>query len=188
MKVALETINPNEISLLWDMDGTMAHIFVPGYLSKIFYPDFFLSLEPYPSTIEAIKYIHEKRPDIKQFSCSSLTPTEYCEQEKDKWLDIHLGEEILPKSRRIFVPDGESKADFIPGPITKNLFLVDDYTLRCMEIRDAGGIAMKYRNKINCINGVWDGIIVNGLADGETLAKEILHNIDKTRNNIRVVV
>ena len=185
-KVELERINPNEKTLLWDMDGTLAHIFVPGFLEKVFFPDFFLNLEPYENSIKAIKIIHNERPDIKQYICSSLTPTLFCEKEKNKWVDIFVGKDIIPVNRRIFVPSGESKADFIPGEITKNLFIVDDYTLRCMEITEAGGTAMKYRNRINCVNGTWKGLIVNGLSTGESLAREIIYNIDATSAKIAI--
>ena len=170
-KKKLEPIS-NEKVILWDQDGTMANIFVNGFLEKVFYPGFFEGLDEYPETIKAIKEIHRRHPHIKQYLCSTLTPTKHCETEKNGWLDVRIGD-IIPMNRRIFVPHGSKKSDCIPGDISK-VMIVDDYSTNCFDVKEAGGMAVKYKNDINCKNGTWKGPIVNGLGTYKTIYQELM--------------
>lgn len=170
-KVVLEMIGDEKV-ILWDQDGTMAYIFVAGFLEKVFDVGFFESLEDYPETIKAIKEIHKRHPHIKQYLCSTLTPTPHCEEEKNKWLDERIGD-IIPISRRIFVPSGGNKAEHIPGNI-KNVIIIDDYTKNCVDVENAGGTAIKFKNDINCKNGTWTGRRVDGLGNYMSIYREIM--------------
>lgn len=169
----VEKIKKDEMVLIWDQDGTLANIFEPGFLEKIFTKGFFLNLVPYENSIGTIKKIHKEYPHIKQYLCTILTPTPHCKKEKNLWMDNQIGD-IIPPNRRIFVPYGKSKPDYIPGYLSKNIVFIDDYTKNCQELEEAGITVLKFKNNINCVHGKWRGKVVDGMATVDQLTQDIL--------------
>ena len=79
------------------------------------------------TVINAVKVIMETRPEVEVSILSvSLSDSPYAQAEKNELLDMYLPQ--IPKERRIFPPCGADKKEFIPGGISQNDYLLDDYT------------------------------------------------------------
>lgn len=132
--------------LYLDMDGTLARFHDEvKYLERMYEKDFFLSLRPFHSVVDAIRILAaEGVIEIYVLSCCI---TEYSKEEKAAWLKAFLPE--IPESNYIFVNVGENKAKSLGHPITKDDVLLDDYNLNLGEWQDAGGTSIKLVNNIN---------------------------------------
>ena len=129
-----------------DMDGTLARFHDEvKYLERMYEKDFFLSLSPFSSVVDAIRILATTE-NVEVFVLSSCV-TDYCKEEKKKWLRAFLPE--IPESNYIFVDMGENKAKSLGHPISKDDVLLDDYNLNLGEWQDAGGLSIKLVNNIN---------------------------------------
>lgn len=131
--------------LFVDMDGVLAEwkpasipLQLPQnkiqkYLNDILYEEgYFLKLHPYKNVVEAIKQIIQQNEiDVYILSCvlpnNENYPNSNPLHDKNKWLDQQFGN-LLPNSHRIFVPDGEPKAEHIPFVLSNQDYLLDDYS------------------------------------------------------------
>ncbi len=139
-----------EKRLFVDMDGVMSRLHDRiNYLERMFEKNFFRDLEPFENMVEAVKIFKETHPEVKVYVLSATVNGEppYCEEEKHAWLDKHLPE--IPKEQRIFTPMGKHKAEFVPGGLTKDDYLLDDYNKGLYQFMYDGGRAIKCHNNIN---------------------------------------
>lgn len=142
--------NTEKQRLFVDMDGTLARFHdQANYLERMFEKDFFRDLEPFENMVEGIRQFIHDHPDVEVFILSARVIGEppYCEAEKNAWIDEHLPE--IDQAHRIYTDMGKSKAEYIPGGISKNDYLLDDYNKGLNLWLYDGGSAIKCHNNIN---------------------------------------
>ena len=133
--------------IFFDMDGVLARFYDQAkYLERMWEKDFFWLLEPYTNTIELVRSLI-KETDAEIFILSACNPGSSAMEEKERWLDLFLPE--IAKENRVFCFVGENKAEKVPGGITKNDFLIDDYTHNLLQWKEAGGTGIKFINNVN---------------------------------------
>ena len=142
-------------------------------LNKILYtPHYFESLKPHKEVVDAIKLIIKK--DIAEVFIMSwyledkdnISPL----QQKNNWTDYNLPE--IDQTHRIFVPNGENKADYVPGGIRSTDYLLDDFT-KNLKAFSSQGKGIKLLNQINSSHGTWQGPSVSYDCPAEELSKDI---------------
>ena len=139
-----------------DMDGTLAEFIPTTTLEELFEEGYFKNLKPHMTLVDAIKTIIAQT-DINVYILSAyLTDSKYALKEKNEWLDKYLSE--IPRSRRIFCPCGENKANYIPGGIKPTSMMLSDYSYELLLWRESGGFGAKFMNGINGNNGTWEGV------------------------------
>jgi len=136
--------------LFVDMDGTLARFHDQvNYLERMYEKDFFRNLTSFENMVAGVRQFIQLYPDVDVYILSAKVIGEppYCEMEKHAWLDRHLPE--IVGERRIFTEMGRPKAEYIPGGLTKNDFLLDDYNKGLNQWLFDGGSAIKCHNNIN---------------------------------------
>jgi 5'(3')-deoxyribonucleotidase len=138
-----------KVNLFLDMDGTLAKFYAnPNYMEKMFEPNYFATLKPY-AIVDTIKEIIKEMPIVKVMVLSACVDTEYCEEEKQIWLDHYLPE--IPQENRAFCKVGEDKTDLARLLVGKDdiNILLDDYSVNLEQWQAQGWVAIKYVNGIN---------------------------------------
>lgn len=175
--------------LFLDMDGTLAKFHdEANYLERMYEEDFFYNLAPFENMLEGAKLFMQQHPDIPVYVISSCVDSPFCVNDKHRWLDDHLN---IPRENRIFPPMGASKADFIPGGVSKEDFLLDDYNRGLNQFMYDGGSAIKCHNNINqkglgahggSAGNLWVGPMVHVDDKPEMIAAEIAQCMGLTYN------
>ena len=167
--------------LFVDMDGTLVVFKTIDTIETLYEKGYFAELEPIPNTINAIRSIIEEHPEIEVHVLSAyLEDSKYALQEKNSWLNQYLPE-IDPK-KRIFVPCGEDKKEYIPEGIRATDYLIDDYTLNLVKWQPpAKGI--KLLNGINHTKGTWEHDCISCKKDASVLAQNI---VDVMKGKVRI--
>lgn len=142
---------PKNVNLFLDMDGTLAKFYAnPNYMEKMFEPNYFATLKPY-AIVNTIKEIISKMPIVKIIVLSACVDTEYCETEKEMWLDRYLPE--IPQENRAFCKVGDNKTDLAKLLVNKDdiNILLDDYSVNLEQWQEQGEnwLPIKYINGIN---------------------------------------
>lgn len=164
-------MNQNK-KLLVDMDGTVCKFQKVDALEDLYEKGYFWNLDPITNVIDAVKKIIEEEPDIEVYILSSvLTDSKYALQEKNAWLDKYLPE--IPPERRIFPPCGDDKKKYVPGGVTENDFLLDDYT-NVLRLWNPPGKGIKIMNGINGTNGTWKADKLSIEKSSEELKRNIV--------------
>ncbi len=181
--------------LFVDMDGTLAEwrnitlkidtdedrAKVLDILNEILLtPGYYSSLKPHEAMIEAVKELAEMDFEIYILSCAiekDGIPSPITE--KIEWLKQYLP--FIPEDHRIFVPDGKNKADYIPGGISANDFLLDDYTKNLKDFENAGGSGIKVCNYVNGSKGRWTGSSVSISYRPEEIASAVRQIVSEGR-------
>ena len=138
-----------KVNLFLDMDGTLAKFYAnPNYMEKMFEPNYFATLKPY-AIVDTIKEIIKEMPIVKVMVLSACVDTEYCEEEKQIWLDHYLPE--IPQENRAFCKVGENKTDLARLLVGKDdiNILLDDYSVNLEQWKEQGWVAIKFVNGIN---------------------------------------
>ena len=170
--------------LFVDMDGVLAEwktIDIPSQIptakmqeiikDTLYTPNYFYDLKPHNNILQAIRQIIEEDiADVYIVSCylpeHPYYPASHPLADKNRWLDKYFGEKLIPQDRRLFVPDGEPKANtiefFYGVRLSAEDTLLDDYTKNLMDWRQHGSLGLKYMNGINGTKGTWTGPILNG--------------------------
>ena len=176
--------------LFIDMDGTLARFHddildAEGHvqLEKMYEPDFFKNLKPFRNVVEGIQLIIEKFSDkVEFYIISSATlgnPPGFVEQ-KNAWLDKFLPE--IDAEHRLYPEIGTNKTKIIPGELTINDYLLDDYNKNLKEFEKACGQSIKLVNNINHMGlgryggsagALWGGPIVNYADEAKKIAKDL---------------
>jgi len=136
--------------LFIDMDGTLARFHDEiNYLERMFEKDFFRNLLPFENMVAGIRKFMDNHPEVEVYILSAKVEGEppYCEEEKHTWLNQFLPE--IPKDHRIFTKMGRPKAEYIPGGLRANDYLLDDYNKGLNQFLFDGGKAIKCHNNIN---------------------------------------
>lgn len=158
--------------LFLDMDGTLAKFHdEANYLERMYEEDFFYNLAPFENMLAGAKLFMEQHPDVPVFVISSCVDSEFCTADKHRWLDDHLN---IPRENRIFPPMGAPKADYIPGGVKKDDFLLDDYNRGLNQFMYDGGSAIKCHNNIN-----QKGLGAHGGSSGNLWIGPMVHVDDK---------
>lgn len=147
----------------FDMDGTMA-VWNNVSNEELYKENYFLNLEPNFNMVELVNQMLREGKEV--YSCSHfLTDSQYALEEKNKWLDKYVPS--LDKEHRVFIPYGQSKAEYFNEhgltPIILTDFLIDDYTPNLLQWEEMGGTGIKFLNGINHTHGTWKGIKINDL-------------------------
>lgn len=141
--------------LFVDMDGTLAVFNKVEVLEELYEQGYFLNLAPHPNVIEAVRHIVKTAPEVEVRILSAvLTDSDYAYQEKNAWLNKHLPE--IPQEHRLFAPCGTDKKEYVPGGVSKEDFLLDDYTHNLL-LWEPAGRGIKLLNGINNTRGTWTG-------------------------------
>lgn len=138
-----------KVNLFLDMDGTLAKFYAnPNYMEKMFEPNYFATLKPY-AIVDTIKEIIKEMPIVKVMVLSACVDTEYCETEKEIWLDHYLPE--IPQENRAFCKVGEDKTDLARLLVGKDdiNILLDDYSVNLEQWKAQGWVAIKFVNGMN---------------------------------------
>lgn len=143
--------------LFVDMDGTLSYFEKEASLEEITTKGYFRGRDPIRNVVSAIRYFAAVNPD-KVCILSSVFQDDHSINEKKEWL-----EEYLPEiSLSIFVPYGQSKAEFVEGifgrSITHRDFLLDDFS---KNLHEWTGTGIKLYNDINGTKGTWTGYSVH---------------------------
>lgn len=167
--------------LLVDLDGTLARFHdEANYLECMYEKGFFANLKPFENMLEAIRILTKEYADIEVITCSAAVDSPYCREEKDSWLDRYLPE--IPNDRRLYTSIGKSKADYLPGGVSKNDYLLDDYNRGLYQFMHSGGSAIKCHNNINqrgtgLYGGergyMWDGPMIHACDSPSLIAAEL---------------
>lgn len=139
--------------LFIDMDGTLATFNQIDKIESLYEEGYFYNLKPYENVIKAVKDIIKENKEIDVYILSAyLSDSDYALKEKNAWLDKYLPE--ITKKKRLFLPCGENKKNYIPNGVTNNDYLLDDYTKNLFDF-DPPGIGIKLLNNINHTKGTW---------------------------------
>ena len=139
-----------KIRLLVDMDGTLARFHDEAqYIERMYEEGFFRDLKPFENMVEGIRLFMRQHPDTEVYVVSAKLAEDapFCVSEKNAWLDKYLPE--VDDSHRLFTDPGRSKAEYIPGGVSKNDYLLDDYNRGLNMFLYDGGSAIKCHNNIN---------------------------------------
>ena len=153
------------VKVFVDLDGVLARWNAEASVEDTFTPGFFLTREPEPEAIAAVRLMREKGLDVYILSC--VYQNGLAEPEKDVWL-AKAGLSDIP---RIFVPYGKRKSDYA-GTADVSV-LLDDYSRNLHEWKAEGNIGCKFYNGINGTHGTWDGYSVSCNMTAEEIAAEI---------------
>lgn len=137
-----------------DMDGTPAKWRV-GFDNQIRLSGYFRSLKP-TSFLPLVREFASRQRQM-YILCSYLTGCQAL-QDKQGWMDEHFPE--IPQERRLFVPCGTSKTDFVMEwfgleRLTEQMVLFDDVSKNLHKWKAAGGKGVKCYNGINGTHGTW---------------------------------
>lgn len=150
------------IKIYVDMDGVLAKWDSGASLEETYLPGFFLTRQPEPSVIGAVKILMEQGLDVCILSCAYENG--YAAVEKGVWLD-RAGLSDIP---RVFVPYGKKKTDYIRTADVS--VLLDDYSRNLHEWREEGNVGFKFYNGVNGNHGTWHGYSVDYRMTPEQIA------------------
>lgn len=160
--------------LFVDMDGTLAVFRPVNTLELLYEKGYFINLQPIRNVLEAVKIIERERPNIQVSILSSvLHDSKYALEEKNAWLDKHLPE----VQQRFFPACGEDKRAAIPGGISDQDYLLDDYT-KNLTSWEPPAKGVKLLNGINHTNETWQGNRISAVKSPRALADSILAVMD----------
>lgn len=147
-----------------DQDGVLAEYKVEATVADYLSDGYYLKLKPMP-IIEYIKTLS----DVYVLS-TYMKPQALAE--KNEWLDKYFN---VPVSHRLIIPYGFSKSAYIEEllhrSLTINDILLDDYTKNCIEWQQAGGLAIKWLNGINGLNGKYTGPRVSSIEELDNILR-----------------
>lgn len=173
-----------------DMDGTLCRFHDEvKYLERMWEKGFFENLKPFQEMVDGIKLYIAKHPNTEVYILSAAIEGEppYCRAEKCAWLDKHLPE--IDSQHRILTKVGKPKADYIPGGITMNDILIDDYNVGLEQWQQDGGRAIKCVNNINHkgLHGkLWEGELINNSSSPAQICTELEKITMQNTKNIKM--
>lgn len=136
-----------------DMDGVLAKWNSAASIEDTYQEGYFLERELEDKIKKLILML--KRTGEKVAILSAVYPTGTAKADKNYWLDL-IG---LPDVRRIFVPYGMDKHEFIPC-LPEPMILLDDYSRNLHTWESAGFRGIKFYNGINGTKGSWKGAFI----------------------------
>lgn len=168
--------------LFVDLDGTL-YQFVPTPFEDLLKGHYFANLDPQQNVIDAVRKICQTRSDIEVCTLGSyISDTPDPLWDKNERLNTDLPE--IEWERRVFLPLSYTKA-YAFDKLTKNDYLLDDYTKNLKEWEAQGGTGIKLLTDINHTRETWDGSTVRFDVSGDELMKDILSIITQGRTIIQ---
>jgi len=181
-----------KICVYLDMDGTLtewrnikltssenvnADELADELMRVLLTPNYYYSLTPNEIFLLAIKELIEEYSDIEFYilSCYPGTINDSPYKEKNEWCDKYIPE--IPAYRRIFIPYGKDKSDYISNGVKEDDYLIDDKTSNLVEFERAGGNGIKVLNGCNHSNGSWKGNRISIFESKEEIKKALLNII-----------
>jgi hypothetical protein len=162
--------------VFFDMDGTLAEWKAAKEPEDLYEKDYFLSLKPYQSVVEAAWKLYESGETEVFILSAVLADSRYAIPEKNAWLGEYLP--WVDIDHRLYVEGSVPKRLRVPGGVRMTDVLVDDYTKNLKEWPVFGdakfGRAVKLLNGINGTNGTWTGISVSRFFTPKSIADVIL--------------
>lgn len=134
------------------MDGTLA---TWAYVSQdVLQSDgYFANLAPQDNVLEAVKVLAK---DNEVFILSAyIQDSDYALRDKNLWLDKFMP--FMSAEKRLFVPFGSDKFDYVPGGVRPDDVLLDDYTPNLVGWVAHSGTGVKLLNGINNTHKTWKG-------------------------------
>lgn len=166
-----------KVNLFVDMDGVLAE--QSNDLKYYMYDEhFFLNLPPVEPMIKVVKELTKE--DYEVYILSTIIDSEFCEKEKNLWLDEKVPE--IKQENRLFVPIGTTKDSFIKEKLdTRDAInvLIDDFTENLITWDFEGALPIKVLNGLNNTYGTWlnnGGLYINAY-DNVDLNVEKLKNL-----------
>lgn len=150
----------NESKTRWfvDMDGVIAKWNPVATYDELLAKGYYRDREPDFTILNEVKDLVKKGENVFILS-KVLTESDFAKNEKTEWCHEYLPE--IPDDHLIFVPYEKSKAEYFNElgltPITKNDYLIDDFSKNLFDWEKSGGIGVKYMNGINGTKGTWAG-------------------------------
>lgn len=169
--------------LFVDLDGTL-YQFVPGTpFEDLLRGHYFANLTPQQNVIDAVRKICQTRSDIEVNTLGSYpSDTEAPLWDKNERLNRDLPE--INWEKRIFLPLRYTK-DYAFDKLTKNDYLLDDYTKNLKEWEAHGGTGIKLLTDINHTRETWNGNSVRFDAPGEEIMKDLLRIVTQGRTVVQ---
>lgn len=153
----------------FDLDGTLAEWKAAATMEELQQKDYFFTLKP-TNLVQFANRLADRR-DIETMTLSQYLPDTYALEDKNRWCDIHVPS--IDKKRRIFVPCGIGKPEYIQEalrrPLSEDDILIDDYSKNLTEWSAAGGTAIKWLNGINGHGGTFQGFRIMWIPDLEKI-------------------
>lgn len=157
-----------------DMDGTLAKWTPSATPEQLLEPGFFINMPPEINVVQMANLLvrKEESNDIQVYILSAvMQENKLAVPEKNDWLDEYV--DVAPE-RRIFVPCGENKAEYLPGGIQPSDILIDDYSVNLHSWEKSGGIGIKMLNGVNGTKGTWKNLTISTSAAPTKLAEAVL--------------
>lgn len=166
----------NRKRLFIDMDGTLAEYRTFESMEQYFQKGYFSSLKPLQNVVDAIKEFHKNNPDVEIFILSACPADSDAPSEKNEWLNKYLPE--VKTENRIYTIIGQNKRDFIPGGITRNDYLLDDYPHNLHDwCKEGSGI--KLFNGLNANSEKWQDSCISYKNTASHIAKALADIIER---------
>lgn len=152
-------------TIFFDLDGTLAVWHTVSSITELQKKGYFYNLEPTILTKFANRLATHK--GVETVVLSHYLPDTYALNDKNRWCDVHVPK--ISRDRRLYVPCGVSKAEFIremlKRPLTEDDILVDDFSKNLIEWEKAGGKAIKWLNGMNGTGGTFTGTRVRHIPE-----------------------
>ena len=145
----------NNKRLFIDMDGTLAKWRYECCIDDCYQKGYYRNLETQENVLDGIIMFLQKHNDVEIFILSAVLPTEYARKEKIEWLHQYLPQ--IRDDHIIFSEYGKEKHGVVPDKISRNDFLLDDYTKNLLSWHMAGGSGIKCMTFKNHTNKTWNG-------------------------------
>ena len=117
--------------VFFDMDGTLAEWKAAKEPEDLYEKDYFLSLKPYQSVVEAAWKLYESGEAEVFILSAVLADSRYAIPEKNAWLGEYLP--WVDIDHRLYVEGSVPKRLRVPGGVRMTDVLVDDYTKNLKE-------------------------------------------------------
>ena len=152
-------------NLYVDMDGTLCRFYERAMcVEKCREKGFFRALSPYDNLVRAIQILQNSPMNLKDNFRICILSAVYdgnAGEDKEYWIRKYVSEDIPLYFTEVEV----SKAVFAgnlfgAGGLTRDDYLLDDYSKNLIDWSEAGGTAVKFGNELN--GRGWNGYNFNG--------------------------
>ena len=152
---------------------------------RLYTQEYYESLAAYPQMKTLVRDLAERAP---LYICSVCLGKD-ARKGKDRALDLQYGKHCFPRSRRFYVPEGMSKAEYAMKRLGRNLdrndLLLDDHSANLIDWEAHGGTSVKVLNGFNGSGRTWKGmrmtldgkIIISGTGNRWNLDQETIDSL-----------